>query len=53
MKEIVVCDICKDEGWVCEEHPDQPWGTTEHEKEVARLGCLANATRPIRLGILE
>jgi hypothetical protein len=20
------CKLCRDEQWVCEEHPDQPWG---------------------------
>ncbi len=20
------CKLCKDEGWICEEHPDKPFG---------------------------
>jgi hypothetical protein len=25
MKATAVCPVCEDTGWVCENHPDQPW----------------------------
>lgn len=25
MNEVIICKVCKDEGWVCENHPSEAW----------------------------
>lgn len=54
------CKICKDEGWVCEDHPNVPWndgdghfykaetmsGKRNFKCEAAGKPCLCNTASP-------
>ena len=33
----MACSICDDSGWVCENHPDQPWDNTSQRADAREL----------------
>jgi hypothetical protein len=46
MREIT-CQICKDEGWVCEDHQDKPWNGEHHRICLgAGMPCKCNTVNP-------
>lgn len=40
------CPICANTGWVCENHPDRPWGTRKLRSDACECGagkpCICN-----------
>lgn len=41
----MVCEICEDEGWVCENHPNTPWRA--RRKGVRGCECAAGMPCPL------
>jgi hypothetical protein len=37
----MICTVCEDSGWVCENHPYLPWGRARTLANAAALACLA------------
>lgn len=43
------CEICLGELWVCENHPEMPWGEGEECCGGAGMPCPCNTERPPRM----